>query len=231
MKGSFKTALIAAVVSALVAAGASVATTQTFVLGTTNTVDAASTVTAGATGLNAKLLQLTNNSTGSSATALGLTTPSSRPPMIVSSGAKVANLNADLLDNLDSKAFLKAQGYNNVATINAGQTTTLLASPYFTDGFTCRPQAQGGGARIGFTNRYNGEAQVFNEPGPQFRTLSPPGGGTNSFAIITPQTARLTYDIDVATVMASLDIWVVNRGADCYAAAHAVILPETPGAP
>jgi len=105
MNGSFKTALIAAVVSAFVAAGAAVATTQTFMLGTTNTVDAASTVTAGSTGLNAKMLQLANNSTGSSASALGLTTASTRPPMIVNSQAKVANLNADKLDGLDSTAF------------------------------------------------------------------------------------------------------------------------------
>jgi hypothetical protein len=110
MKSSFKTALIAAVVSAFVAAGAAVATTKTFVLGTTNTVDAASTVTAGASGLNAKMLQLTNNSTGSSATALGLTTSGSRPPMIVSSGAKVANLNADKFDGKDSTYFLPTTG-------------------------------------------------------------------------------------------------------------------------
>ena len=109
MRGSFETALIAAVVSAFVAAGAAVATTKTFVLGTTNTVDAVSTVTAGS-GLNAKLLQLTNNSTGSSATALGLTTPGSRPPMVVSSGARVANLNADKLDSLDSTSFLPKTG-------------------------------------------------------------------------------------------------------------------------
>jgi hypothetical protein len=110
MKSSFKTALIAAVVSAFVAAGAAVATTKTFVLGTTNTVDAASTVTAGASGLNARMLQLTNNSTGSSATALGLTTPGSRPPMIVSSGAKVATLNVDKLDGRDSGYFLPTTG-------------------------------------------------------------------------------------------------------------------------
>jgi hypothetical protein len=109
MKGSFKTALIAGIVSAFVAAGAAVATTKTFVLGTTNTVDAASTVTAGS-GLNAKMLQLTNNSTGSSATALGLTTPSSRPPMVVSSQARVANLNADKLDGIDSGGFLPKTG-------------------------------------------------------------------------------------------------------------------------
>ena len=109
MKGSFKTALIAAVVSAFVAAGAAVATTKTFVLGTTNTVDAPSTVTAGS-GLNTKMLQLTNNSAGSSATALALTTPSSRPPMIVSSQARVANLNVDKLDGKDSAGFVQGRG-------------------------------------------------------------------------------------------------------------------------
>jgi hypothetical protein len=109
MKSSFKTALMAAVVSACVAAGAAVATTKTFVLGTTNTVDAASTVTAGS-GLNTKMLQLTNNSPGSSATALGLTTPSSRPPLIVSSQARVANLNADKLDGKDSAGFVQGRG-------------------------------------------------------------------------------------------------------------------------
>jgi hypothetical protein len=125
MKGSFRTALIAAVVSAVVASGAAVATTQTFTLGTTNTVDAASTVTAGATGLNAKLLQLTNNSTGSSATALGLTTPSSRPPMIVSSPAKVANLNADKLDGTDSTGFVPAAAVRRVGPL------TVTASSSF----------------------------------------------------------------------------------------------------
>jgi len=119
MKGSFKTALIAAIVSAFVAAGAAVATTKTFVLGTSNTVDAATTVTAGASGLNAKMLQLTNNNTGSSATALGLTTASSRPPLIVSSQAKVANLNADKLDGIDSTGFL-ARSVNAVGSMSLG---------------------------------------------------------------------------------------------------------------
>jgi hypothetical protein len=131
MKGPFKTALIAAAVSAVVSAGAAVATTKTFVLGTTNTVDAASTVTAGASGLNAKMLQLTNNSTGSSATALGLTTPGSRPPMIVSSGAKVANLNADKLDGVDSGGFVRGRGtfLANRLVFNPTNSKTLLTIP------------------------------------------------------------------------------------------------------
>lgn len=130
MNGSFKTALIAAVVSAFVAAGAAVATTKTFVLGTTNTVDAPSTVTAGS-GLNTKLLQLTNNSTGSSSTALGLTTPSSRPPLIVSSQARVANLNADKLDGKDSAGFVQGRGtaLANRLVFNPTNNKTLLTIP------------------------------------------------------------------------------------------------------
>jgi len=123
MKGSFKTALVAAVVSAFVAAGAAVATTKTFVLGTTNTVDAASTVTAGSSGLNAKMLQLINNSTGSAATALGLTTPSSRPPLIVNSQAKVVNLNADKLDGIDSAGFVRPPIGNAYSVFDNDMTT------------------------------------------------------------------------------------------------------------
>ena len=64
MKGSFKTALIAAGVSAVMSASAAVATTSTFILGSTtaNVPDAPTAVTAknvSLGGLNAKMLQLT----------------------------------------------------------------------------------------------------------------------------------------------------------------------------
>jgi hypothetical protein len=131
MKSSFKTALIAAVVSAFVAAGAAVATTKTFVLGTTNTVDAASTVSASGSGLNTKMLQLTNTNAGSSATALGLTTAGSRPPMIVSSDAKVTKLNADKLDGKDSAGFVQGRGtfLANRLVFVPTDTKTLLTIP------------------------------------------------------------------------------------------------------
>ena len=163
MKGSFKTALIAAVVSAFVAAGAAVATTQAFTLGTTNTVDAASTVTAGASGLNAKLLQLTNNNIGSSATALGLTTPNSRPPMIISSGAKVANLNADKLDGIDSTGFLPKAGKAADSSKLGGQLPSnylQYASSSFSYPAFAVPQPDGHVATFTFTAPVAGFALV-----------------------------------------------------------------------
>src|SRR5512132_3584726 len=113
MKPTFlKGALVGGIAGAVMAAGTvALASTSNFILGSTtaNTPNALTAVTAenidGNGGLNGQMIKLTNNSTGTSATALGLTTPPSRPPMIVSSGAKVTNLNADKLDGIDSTGF------------------------------------------------------------------------------------------------------------------------------
>lgn len=51
-------------------------------------------------------LQLVNTNTSPGATALSLVTSSSRPPMGVTSSVKVANLNADKVDGIDSTALL-----------------------------------------------------------------------------------------------------------------------------
>ena len=56
--------------------------------------------------VNDKALQLTNTNTGASATALGLTVASGHAPLAVSSPTRVANLNADKLDGVDSGGFL-----------------------------------------------------------------------------------------------------------------------------
>jgi hypothetical protein len=114
MKSSFKTALIAAVVSAFVAAGAAVATTQTFQLGTSNAPDAQTSVVAknvdGLGGINAPMFKFTNSSTGGSATPLSLTAGAGRPPLAVGNKVKVANLNADLVDGIDSTGFVRGRG-------------------------------------------------------------------------------------------------------------------------
>jgi hypothetical protein len=116
MKGSFKTALIAAVVSGLVSAGAAVATTQAFTLGTTNRVNAPTSVTnwqSNGTTVNAvdaALLTLDNKSTTANATPLSLLAAPNRAPLKVNTQTKVANLNADQLDGRSSEYFLPKTG-------------------------------------------------------------------------------------------------------------------------
>jgi hypothetical protein len=83
------------------------ATGGNFILGQPNS--ASSTTSLTRTGANtAKGLQVTNNSTGAGATALGLNVASGHAPFTVNSGTKVANLNADKLDGMHSTAFLGA---------------------------------------------------------------------------------------------------------------------------
>jgi hypothetical protein len=125
MSSTFKTALIAAVVSAFFAAGAAVATTQTFVLGTIDRVNAASNVTnvqANGTTVNpvdAPLVTLENKSTTANATPLSLLAAPSHQPFKVNSQTKVVNLTADKLDGIDSKGFL-ARGADVLGSISLG---------------------------------------------------------------------------------------------------------------
>src|SRR3954453_6903580 len=80
-------------------------TVKTFMLGTTNSADAPTVVTAASnypTTGSQRLLQLTNNQTTAGATALGLTAASGHTPFTVNSATRVVNLNADKLDGLDS---------------------------------------------------------------------------------------------------------------------------------
>ena len=79
------------------------ATGGNFILGQSNS--ASSTTSLTRTGANAgKGLQVTNNSTTAGATAVGLNVAAGHAPFTVNSGTKVANLNADKLDGLDSTA-------------------------------------------------------------------------------------------------------------------------------
>jgi hypothetical protein len=112
--------------------GTALATTANFVLGSTtaNKPDALTAATAqnkdGHGGLNGPMIQLTNSSTGSSASPLGLTVGSGRPPLSTNSTTRVAHLNADLLDGVDSSGLV--QGGRQLVT-------KRLAVPAGTSGF------------------------------------------------------------------------------------------------
>jgi len=120
-----------------------------FNLGKTNTVNAQSTLTGSA----AKLLQVTNTSTGASSSAiganskgssgptikagntgggpaLGLTVGAGKAPFTVNSTGKVTKLNADLVDGLDSTAFQHAYNHTIVVSPVGSQSAngTALSS-------------------------------------------------------------------------------------------------------
>jgi hypothetical protein len=82
------------------------ATGGNFLLGRTNT---ATTPTVLVAPLNGRTLQINNVNAGLNATPLALVSRTDRPPMAVNSLVKVANLNADRLDGLDSTHFPRSK--------------------------------------------------------------------------------------------------------------------------
>jgi hypothetical protein len=84
-----------------------------FILGRTNAATAI-TKLAGSAGVAGPSLQIDNNSTNAAATALDLQVEPGKAPMKVNSGVKVANLNADKLDDREASSF--ASGVNGKAT-------------------------------------------------------------------------------------------------------------------
>ena len=83
-----------------------------FNLGVPNTVNGLTTLVSGGAGVgpSSPMLRVDNNSNATGATALELQVEPGRPPMTVNSGTKVANFNADKLDNKEAAAFANGVG-------------------------------------------------------------------------------------------------------------------------
>ena len=81
------------------------AAANSFLLNTTNTSTAQTTLNGSA--VHGPALQLSNTSSNTAATALALKVSSGNPPLTVNSTKKVAKLNADKLDGIDSSGFVQ----------------------------------------------------------------------------------------------------------------------------
>jgi hypothetical protein len=125
-----------AVIAALGGAAVS-ATGSNFILGRANSANTQTTLISDG---NNKTLLLSNLSTAGNATALGLTVKPGHPPMVVNSPVKVAQLNADKLDNFDSAEFGQIFAFKNkiflTKTLTAGANFALAAP--FTPTFSGR---------------------------------------------------------------------------------------------
>jgi hypothetical protein len=93
------------------------ATGGSFILGNPNSASSTTSLSAPVAG---KALQVTNTSTGASATGLGLNVASGHSPFTVNSGTKVTNLNADKLDGIDSTGFLPSGNVKSLRFIPGG---------------------------------------------------------------------------------------------------------------
>jgi hypothetical protein len=125
---------IISIISLTVALGGAAfsATGGNFILGRVNSANTQTTLISDG---NSKTLLLSNLSTSANAAALGLTVKPGRPPLVVNSGAKVANLNVDLLDGIDSSEFhrgkiffAEVQANGTLANQCAGCTVTSASA-------------------------------------------------------------------------------------------------------
>jgi hypothetical protein len=116
-------------------------------------------------------MKLINTSTSTGATALNLTTSTSKPPMVVNSKTKVANLNADLVDGKDSTAFAAAAAAPLWANViqsgflsnSKGATSVAKGPPGFYEVFFNRPV--GNCAYVATISRVNTPGEVYVSPG------------------------------------------------------------------
>lgn len=97
------------------------AAAASFLLNTTNTSSAQTSLDGSA--VNGPALQLTNANAGKKATALALNVASGRAPFTVNSTRKVAKLNADKLDGIDSTGFV--QGSEHAVANRVGFTVPV----------------------------------------------------------------------------------------------------------
>jgi hypothetical protein len=99
------------------------ATGGNFILGQTNSATSTTALSAGTTG---PAFRVTNTSTG---TGGSFNVASGHPPFIVNSGKKVAKLNADNLDGLDSTQLVRSSSVRRVGPFTStppdGQGTTV----------------------------------------------------------------------------------------------------------
>lgn len=110
--------------------GAYAATGGTFILGQANTATSKTSLTAKA---GAPALQITNNSTKPGATALVLNTAAGHPPLTTNSTTTAPNLSADLLDGIDSTAFVQGGNTQTLSerkvTVPGAAAVTLFSIP------------------------------------------------------------------------------------------------------
>jgi hypothetical protein len=200
----FFSVLGAAAATFLLGGTYALATTMSFVLGSTaNAPDALTAAVAKNVdahgGLNGPMIRLTNNSTAGNATALALGVGSKRPPFTTTSSARVANLNADQLDGIDSTGFVQGAGgklLSNRAQVVPGDSNNLIMSlpSRFDLGYDCPGDLTQDGA-IRLVNRSAASVDVVVDEDGFTNVRSVGAGGTAFFYTADSYAAQMAFSL------------------------------------
>jgi hypothetical protein len=170
-----------------------------------------------------KLLQVTNSSTAAGSTALGLTVGAGRTPFTVNSSTKVANLNADKLDGLDSSAFGRTSGQTVAVppgfNMQIGQAGSLVLF------YSCSDPTSGNGALI-LWNNSGSVANVFVDSGGNNPLHIELSAGQQS---VLPAALVDSFHIDAqgaASGISTIDVAIAHRTDDCLTQTLAVVAPS-----
>jgi hypothetical protein len=201
------------------------ATGGNFILGQPNSASSTTSLSAPVAG---KALQLSNTNTAAGATALGLNVASGHSPFTVNSGTKVANLNADRLDDKDSSQFIQGKGSVRQKAGNAppGGGIALDSNDVFGLEYLCPSDLSQGGA-IFFANRTAATGNLFVDEGLADPFYTPIAGNLGTFTNPTaaPQDWQ-TFHLQTANGrFATIFVGTVHRPSsnDCHAQFQAVI--------
>jgi hypothetical protein len=192
----FGLALVLALVLG-VATAAMGANGQNLVLGSLNNAATAVTKLTGTVG-GGPALRVENPSTAAGSTALELHTSAGKPPMKVNRAAKVANLNADRLDDKDSADFLgKTEKAADAELLDGKDSSAFQQVPTDAQHFTIA-----GSTMVDRDGLNRSQVYLSGNGGEQYCTKT--GGDQGHAAVHLPQGATITavnadYGDDAAT--------------------------------
>jgi hypothetical protein len=202
------------------------ATGGNFILGNPNTASSTSSLSAPVAG---KALQINNLSTAPGATALGLNVASGHPPFATNSTTRVANLNADAVDGLDSSNLLQAIGggvvrrHSDVLQPGIGQSVGLDGG--FSIQYNCPATPTSSGAAL-ISNNSGETIRLFKDAGGTNPAVAVVAQGGFSTQSTNPAGDAITFQTRRADgFMVSVWMFSVHRTSDCLWEFLAVTTP------
>jgi hypothetical protein len=195
-----------------------------FNLGKVNMVDRGSTLSGSAP----KLLIVKNTGTGPAAVGIAITVPAGKPPLQVNSTARVANLNADLLDGESASDFVNGKGVLQQQQVNVPFNTgtpaeLLVSGGFFLVSYDC-PVGGNDSGTFHLQNLSSALMDMFIEQDGSNLQYTVIAGGSTFDRPASHFGDRIHYQVAVPGVgVADITVFSVHRDVDCHLQALATV--------